>query len=76
MRKPNKIWIDRGSEFYNSSFKKWLKDNDIEMYLIDNEAKSVVAERFIKILKIKIYKHMTAVSQNVHIDKLDDVINK
>ena len=46
------------------------------MYLIDNEAKSVVAERFIKILKIKIYKHKTAVSQNVHIDKLDDVINK
>ena len=29
-RKPNKIWIDKGSEFYNSSFKKWLKDNDIE----------------------------------------------
>ena len=30
-RKPNKIWVDKGSEFYNSSFKKWLKDNDIEM---------------------------------------------
>ena len=30
-RKPNKIWVDNGSEFYNSSFKKWLKDNDIEM---------------------------------------------
>ena len=29
-RKPNKIWVDKGSEFYNSSFKKWLKDNDIE----------------------------------------------
>ena len=33
-RKPNKIWVDKGSEFYNISFKKWLKDNDIEMYLI------------------------------------------
>ena len=31
-RKQNKIWIDKGSEFYNNSFKKWLKDNDIEMY--------------------------------------------
>ena len=31
-RKPNKIWVDKGSEFYNNSFKKWLKDNDIEMY--------------------------------------------
>ena len=46
-RKPNKIWVDKGSEFYNSSFKKWLKDNDIEMYSIHNEEKSVVAERFI-----------------------------
>ena len=46
------------------------------MHLIDNEAKSVVAERFIKTLKIKIFKDMTAVSQNVHIDKLDDIINK
>ena len=41
-RKPNKIWVDKGSEFYNSSFKKWLKDNDIEMYWIYNEGKSVV----------------------------------
>ena len=30
-RKPNKIWADKGSEFYNNSSKKWLKDNDIEM---------------------------------------------
>ena len=42
-RKPNKIWVDKGSEFYNSSFKKWLKDNDIEMYSIHSEGKSVVA---------------------------------
>ena len=52
-RKPNKIWVDKGSEFYNNSFKKWLKDNDIEMYSIHNEGKSVVAERFIRILKNK-----------------------
>ena len=41
------IWVDKGSEFYKNSFKKWLKD-DIEMYSIHNEGKSVVAERFIK----------------------------
>ena len=35
-RKPNKIWVDKGSEFYNSSFKKWLKDNDIDMCSIHN----------------------------------------
>ena len=60
MRKPNKTWVDKGSEFYNSSLKKWLKDNDIEMYSTHNEGKSVVAERFIRTLKSKIYKHMTA----------------
>ena len=74
--KPSKIWVDKGSEFYNSSFKKWLKDNDIEMYSIHNEGKSVVAERFIRTLKTKIYKYMTSVSKNVYIDKLDDIVNE
>ena len=55
-RKPNKIWIVKGSKFYNNPFKKWLKDNDIEMYSIHNEGNSVVAERFIRTLKTKIYK--------------------
>ena len=41
-RKPNKIWVEKGSEFYDNSFKKWLKDNDIEMYSIHNKGKSVV----------------------------------
>ena len=68
-RKPNKIWVDKGSEFYNNSFKKWLKDNDIEMYSTHNEGKSVVAERFIRTLKAKIYKYLTSVSKNVYIDK-------
>ena len=75
-RKPNKIWFDKGSECYNSSVKKWLKDNDIEMYSIHNEGKSVVAERFIRTLKNKIYKYMTAISRNVYIDKLDDIVNE
>ena len=38
-RKSNKIWVDKGSEFYNNCFKKWLKDNDIEMYSINNKGK-------------------------------------
>ena len=60
-RKPNKILIDKGNKFYNSSFKKRLKGNDIEMYSIHNEGKPVVAERFIKTLKTKIYKYMTSI---------------
>ena len=75
-RKPNKIWVNQGGEFYSSSFKKWLEDNDIKMYLTYNERKSAVAERFIRTLKIKIYKYMTAVSKNVYFDLLDDVVDE
>ena len=75
-RKPNKIWVDKGSEFFNASFKKWFQDNDIIMYSTHNERKSVVAERFIRTLKSKIYKHMTSISKNVYIDKLDDIVNE
>ena len=56
-------------------FKKWLKDNDTEIYSIHNEGKSVIAERFIRTLTNKIYKYMTLVSKNVHIDKLDDIVD-
>ena len=75
-RKPHKIWVDKGSEFYNSSFKNWLQDNDIEMYSTHKEGKSVAAERFIRTLKNKIYKYMTSISKNVYIDKLDDIVNE
>ena len=53
------LWVEKGSEFYNSYF-KCLKDNDIEMYSTNNEGKSVIAERFIRTLKNKIYKYMTS----------------
>ena len=74
--KANKIWVDQGGEFYNHVFKKWLSDNDIIMYSTYNEDKSVVAERFIRTLKNKLYKHMTATGKNVYYDVLDDVVNK
>ena len=75
-RKPNKIWVDQGSEFCNNNFKKWLSDNNIIMYSTYNEGKSVVAERFIRALKNKLYKHMTATGKNVYYDVLDDIGNK
>ena len=75
-RKPNKILVDKGSEFYNNSFKTWLKDNDIEVYSINDEGKSVVAGRFIRMLKNKMYKYMTAISKNIYIDKLNDIVNE
>ena len=57
-RKQNKIWADEGGEFYNNVFKKWLPDNDIIMYATYNEGKLVVAERFIRTLKNKLYKQV------------------
>ena len=51
---PNKIWIDKGGEFYNRSMKSWLEKNDIKMYSSHNERKSVVAERFMRTFKKKI----------------------
>ena len=54
----------------------WLQYNDTEMYSAHNEGKSVIAERFIRTLKKKIYKYMASVSKNVYIDKLDDKVNK
>ena len=75
-RKPNKIWVDKGSEFYNRSMKSWLEKNDIEMYSAHNEGKSVNVERFIRTLKSRAYKYMTSVSKNVYINKLDDIVNE
>ena len=60
-RKPYKIWVDKGSEFCNSHFKKWSKDNNIEMYSAHNDGKSFIAERFIRTVKTKIYKYMTLI---------------
>ena len=73
-RKPNKIWVDQGGEFYNNIFKKWLSDNDTIMYSTYNEGKSVVAERFIRTLKSKLYKYMIAIGKDVYCDVLDDVV--
>ena len=75
-RKPNKIWVDQGRKFYHNSFKKWLKDDGISMCSTCNEGKSVVAERFIRTLKNKIYKHMTAISKNLYFDVLDDIVDE
>ena len=75
-RKPNKTWVDQESEFYNSVFKKFMKDNDISMYSTYNEGKSVFAERYIRTLKNKICKHMTAFSKNIYFDVLNDIVDE
>ena len=63
-RKPKKIWVDQSGEFYKRSAMLWLHKNRTEMYSIHNEGKYFVAERIIRTLKRKVYKHMTVVSKN------------
>ena len=75
-RKPNKIWVDQGGEFYNKLFKRFLKINNIEMYSTFNEGKFVVTEIFIRTLNNKIFKHMTAISKNGYFDVLDDIVKE
>ena len=52
-RKPNKVWLEKSSEFYKRSIKLWLQKDDFEMYSKHNERKWVIAERFTKTLKNK-----------------------
>ena len=66
-------WI---SEFHNRTMKSGQEKNAIEIYATHHEGKSVVAERFIRILKSNIFKYMASVLKNVYIDKLDDLVNK
>ena len=66
--KPDRIWVDRGSKFYNRSMKSWLQDNDIGMYSTHNEVKAVVAEKFIRTLRNKIWKYMTLLLKHLYID--------
>ena len=56
--KPNRMWVDKGSEFYNRSMESWLQDNDIERNSAHNQGKSVFAERYVRILKNKMYMHV------------------
>ena len=56
--------------------KSWLEKHNIEMYSTHNIGRSVVAERFIRTIKNKIYKHMASISKNMYIDKLDDIVNE
>ena len=75
-RKPNKLWVDQGREFYNKLIQEWLKNNDVLMYSTHNEGKSAIAERFIKTLKTKIYKKMTANDSNFYLPYMNKLVDQ
>ena len=74
--KLSKILVDKGSGLYNRSMKSLLQNNDVKMYSLNNEGKSIVAGGFIRASKNKFYKYGMSISKNVYIDILGDIVNK
>ena len=70
-RKPEKMWVDKGKEFYNKDAKDL-----IELYSTENEEKSSVVERWIGTMKEKMWKYFSANSTNVYIDTLPDLVRE
>ena len=70
-RKPEKMWVDKGKEFYN----KDVKDL-IELYSTENEEKSSVVERWIRTMKEKMWKYFSAKSTNVYMNVLSDLVKE
>ena len=73
--KPNKLWVDQGRKFYNKLMQEWLGNNNL-MYSTHNEGRSVIAEIFIKILKAKIYKKMTANDSKSHLSYFNKLVDQ
>ena len=74
--KPNKLWIDRGREFYNKLMLEWLDNTDILIYSTHNESKSVISGRFIKTLKAKIYKKITVNDSKSYLPYLNKLVDQ
>ena len=67
--------VNQGREFYNKLIQEWLDNNDILMYSTHNEDKSVIAERFVKTLKAKIYRKMTANDSKSYLSYLNKLVD-
>ena len=68
-RKPEKMWVDKGKEFYNKDVKEL-----IELYSTENEEKSSVVERWIRMMKEKMWKYFTDNNTNHYVDILPDLV--
>ena len=75
-RKTTKVWVDKGTNFIINQPNHGYRNNFKKMYPTNNDGKSVVAERFIRSLKNKIYKYINSISKNAYVDKSDDRVDK
>ena len=74
--RPNKLWVDQAKEFFNKLIQEWLENNDILMYSAHNKGKSVIGKRFLKTLKAKIYKKLTANFSKSYLSYLNKLIDQ
>ena len=74
-RKPEKLRMDKGTEFVNESFQQYLKKKGIQFYTANNEPKASVVERVNRTLKSKLYRYFTAVNSLRYIDVLQDLVD-
>jgi len=75
-RKPDMLWVDRGSEFYKRVVDNWLERNNISRYSTFNEGKAVVIERFNRTLKANMWWNFSANNTHRYIDTLDQLIDE
>ena len=74
-RRPKKLWVDQGTEFYNRVFWRKLEENDVEMYSVYNEGKAVVVERFNRTMKERMWRYFSANNTHRYYDILDTLIS-
>ena len=75
-RKPNRLWVDQGKEFYNKDMKKYLEENKIKIYSTYGENKATIIERFNRTLKNMMWRYFTTKNTRKWIDVIDKLINK
>ena len=73
-RKPKKLWVDKGKEFWNKEVKAVMDENGVERYSTENEEKSSVVERWNRTIKERMWKMFSATNETTYIDKLEDIL--
>ena len=75
-RKPKRLWVDKGKEYYNKSVKELLESKGIEMYSTENEEKSMICERWNRTIKTKMWKQFTVQNSTEYLDMLPRLVKE
>ena len=75
-RKPTKLWVDRGTEYYNKVFKNFLLENNITLYSTNNESKANMCERLNRTLKTIMWKKFTMNGNQKWVKILPEVLKE